>query len=70
MRIAVFVCGFLLVSEVSRAQTSQIEGTIRDSAGLAIPGAEVKVTQTATGVVRTALSGGEGGYVIPTWICT
>ena len=34
------------------AQTSQINGVVRDSAGLSIPGAAIKATQTATGVVR------------------
>jgi hypothetical protein len=31
--------------------TSQINGTVRDAMGLAVPGAEVKATQTATGFV-------------------
>ena len=37
-------------------QTSQINGVIRDSSGSVVPGAAVKATQTATGVVRTANS--------------
>jgi hypothetical protein len=45
--------------------TAQINGTISDAAGLAVPGAEVKVTQTATGQARTVLSGANGGYVLP-----
>ena len=47
------------------AQTAQINGTIKDSTGLAVPGATIKATQTATGVVRTAESGADGGYVLP-----
>src|SRR5690348_14405912 len=58
-------CSFLLSCAVSLAQTSQIDGAIKDSTGLAIPGAAVKVTQTATGTVRTTVSGAEGGYVLP-----
>jgi Carboxypeptidase regulatory-like domain/TonB dependent receptor len=56
---------FLLTGTVALAQTAQINGTIRDASGLAIPGAAVKVTQTATGVSRTAISGSDGGYVLP-----
>src|SRR5579871_1940734 len=46
-----------------QGSTAQINGTVRDASGLAVPGAEVKVTQTATGAVRTAASGADGGYV-------
>jgi len=45
--------------------TAQIQGTVQDASGLAVPAAEVKVTQTATGVVRTVTSGEDGGYVFP-----
>ena len=31
-----------------------------------IPGAEIKATQTATGAVRSTLSGEDGRYVLPT----
>jgi len=44
--------------------TSQINGTVQDSSGLAVPGAQVKATQTETGLVRTVTSGADGGYVI------
>ena len=53
-----------LTGTVALAQTAQINGTIRDASGLAIPGATVKATQTATGVSRTAISGAGGGYVL------
>jgi len=43
--------------------TSQIKGTVQDASGLAVPGAEVKVFQTATGAVRTVASGPDGGYL-------
>ena len=46
------------------AQTSQINGTVKDSTGAAIPGAAIKATQTATGVVRNATSGATGEYVL------
>ena len=47
-----------------QASTAQINGTIRDASGLAVPSAEIKVTQTATGAGRTAISGADGGYVL------
>src|SRR5579863_2633755 len=47
------------------ASTAQVNGVVRDSSGLAVPGAEVKATQTATGAVRTATSGGDGAYALP-----
>ena len=44
--------------------TSQINGAVRDSSGLSIPGAQIKVTQTATGLVRTTTSSADGAYVL------
>ena len=61
--IRLLVCSFLLVCAVSWAQTSQVNGTIKDSTGLAIPGAAIKATQTATGAVRTTTSGADGDSV-------
>ena len=44
--------------------TSQIGGTVRDSTGLAVPGAKITATQSATGLTRSAVSNAEGSYVI------
>src|SRR5581483_3664612 len=44
------LCGILL-SVAAFSQTSQISGVVRDATGSVIPGAAVKATQTATGVV-------------------
>ncbi len=44
---------------------SQIQGTVQDASGAAVPGAEVKATQIATGTVRTTLSAADGNYVLP-----
>jgi hypothetical protein len=44
--------------------SSQIQGTVLDSTGSAVPGAEVKVTQTGTGAVRTVTTGADGAYVL------
>src|ERR1700722_1142013 len=65
MRFLVTAFCLLLASATVWAQsTAQIGGTVRDASGLAVPGAEVKATQTATGLVRTAISGADGGYVL------
>jgi Carboxypeptidase regulatory-like domain len=45
--------------------TAQIQGTILDASGAPVPGAQVAVTQTTTGVSRTASSGTDGTYVLP-----
>ncbi len=45
--------------------TSQIQGVVQDASGSAVPGAEIKATQTATGTVRTVTSGADGVYVLP-----
>ncbi len=68
MRSAVlYLCCLLLVCEVVWAQaTGQIGGTVHDETGAVIPGADIKVTQTATGAVRTVASGEDGRYVLPT----
>ena len=62
LAIAVLFAAGAWAQAVSNAQ---IKGTVHDSSGLAIPGAEVKVTQSATGAVRTAVSGADGAYVLP-----
>jgi len=46
------LCVFLACAS-ALAQTSQINGTVRDASGLAIPSAAIKATQTATGIVRS-----------------
>src|SRR5579871_6761049 len=58
---------FLFVCAAAWAQaviTSNVTGTVTDSSGLAVPGAEVKVTQSETGFIRTVTSGADGGYLI------
>ena len=44
--------------------TSQINGAVRDPSGLAVPGAEVRATQTETGLVRSTSSAADGGFVL------
>ena len=44
--------------------TAQINGSIKDASGSAVPGAEIKAIQTGTGAVRTATSGADGDYAL------
>jgi hypothetical protein len=57
----VVAAGFMLFAQA----VSQISGTVKDSTGSAIPGAQVSVTQTDTGVTRTAESDADGVYSLP-----
>jgi hypothetical protein len=45
--------------------SAQISGIVRDSSGGALPGADVTVTKTDTGLVRSAVTAADGGYVLP-----
>src|SRR5512132_2901221 len=45
-------------------QVAQISGTVRDASGGAIPGAEVKVIQTSTGMSRSVTTGSDGSFVV------
>src|SRR5215813_4669299 len=61
--VSVLSCLFLFCGTVWAQATAQIGGTVRDSSGAVIPGVEIKVTQTATGAIRTAVSNENGQYV-------
>jgi len=63
--LIVRICVFFCFAVCAWAQaTSQIQGVVQDATGAAVPGAEVKATQTETGATRTVNSGAEGGYVL------
>ena len=63
----IIVCCFLLSNVVWGQATavSQISGVVQDSSGAAVPNAEIRVTQTDTGLVRPTTSGPDGAYVLP-----
>ncbi len=44
---------------------AQITGFVRDSSGAALPGVDVTVTQTDTGIARNAITGVEGAFAFP-----
>src|SRR5262245_65873437 len=64
------LCGFtifLLSSTMASAQavsTAQITGTVKDQAGLVLPGVTITVMQTDTGLTRTTVTDDGGSYVL------
>src|SRR5687767_15223834 len=57
---------FVLTTATPWAQlaTAELNGRVTDSSGAVLPGVTVTVTQTATGLVRTAVTDENGGYLI------
>jgi len=45
--------------------TSQVSGTVQDSSGAAVPTAQVTLTQTDTGQVRSTVTGTDGSFLLP-----
>ena len=45
--------------------TAQISGTVKDSSGGVLPGADVAVTQTDTGFKRNAVTEADGAFAFP-----
>jgi len=66
-KLVLGLCLFLsaAVLQAQTISTSQIRGVIQDPSGGAVAGAEIRLTQTATGAVRTATSATDGSYTLP-----
>ena len=66
-RVWLIVTLALALAPRALAQTvavAQLSGTVLDESGAALPGAEVRVTQTDTGMNRFVITGQDGGYRI------
>jgi hypothetical protein len=63
--VALAICLLSGCALVRAQSTAQISGTVHDVSGSSVPGAEVKATQTATGLVRSVTSGADGAYILP-----
>ncbi|MDT8067025.1 MAG: carboxypeptidase regulatory-like domain-containing protein [Terriglobia bacterium] len=60
-----FVCLCLPPVLLGQTETGSIAGQVRDPQGAAVPGADVKITNTATGVTVAAKTNGTGNYYFP-----
>ncbi len=60
--IALFLCCLAVEAQTF---TGTITGTVFDPGGAVIPGATVAVTDTHTGLSRSAVTDGEGNYLVP-----
>ncbi|WP_263367211.1 TonB-dependent receptor [Edaphobacter bradus] len=60
------VCLFLLpVALLAQYENGSIVGTVHDATGAVVPGATVKVTNSATGIVSTRTTNDSGDYEVP-----
>ena len=57
----------LTVSGAWAQATAQLSGTVKDSSGGVLPGADVTVTQTETGFKRSVVSEDERNALIDVW---
>ena len=55
----------LVTNTVSFSQTAQVTGRISDLAGAVVPGAQITITNVATGINLEAVSNDEGFFTIP-----
>src|SRR5437899_9646986 len=61
--VAMLVCAWTCTDTWAQA-TAQISGAARDQSGAVLPGVEIKVTQSETGITREAVTNETGSYVL------
>ena len=61
--LSAFAAALLLTTATAGAQTAELNGKVADQSGAVLPGVTVTVTQTATGLVRTVVTDGDGSYL-------
>ena len=64
LRVALLAAVSCVVLFSQSASVSQISGTVQDPGGLFVPGAQITVTQTETGLSRTTQSAADGAYLL------
>ena len=62
---AALVGAFPAVAWSQAVGGAQISGFVRDASSAALPGVDVTVTQTATGLSRSTVSAGDGAFAFP-----
>src|SRR5213593_3259293 len=60
----VFLISSFVCADVWAQATAQISGTAKDQSGAVLPGVEIMVTQTETGITRTGVTNETGSYVL------
>src|SRR5216684_6083669 len=58
----------LLAATFALAQTGSIQGTVTDSAGAVVQGAEITVKNLGSNALRTTTSTGTGNYSVPSLV--
>src|SRR5581483_12085579 len=54
------------ISSTAWAQaTAQINGTVKDQSGAVLPGVDIMVVQTDTGIIRSTVTNETGSYALP-----
>ena len=63
--LSILVLGCLSCVSLWAQATAQISGAARDQSGAVLPGVEITVTQTDTGINRSTVTNETGSYVLP-----
>src|SRR5438046_404519 len=58
------VCIVMSGIALGQSSTAHISGTVADQSGAVLPGAEIALTQTETGIGRNTVSNETGSYVV------
>jgi hypothetical protein len=61
----VVLCAAGALLNAQGTQVAQISGRVLDSSGLAVPEANITITNVGTSIARTAVSNQDGSYVLP-----
>jgi len=60
--LSALVCACFLVEAFGQSSNARLSGTVNDASGAVLPGVEVTATNSATGVVSTAITNDAGAY--------
>ena len=63
--VATFLVCILTCSAIFGQSTAQVSGAVKDQTGAVLPGTEVTMTQTETGLKRTTVTDETGSYSLP-----
>jgi hypothetical protein len=62
LRSSLFVCLVLVTQATAQTSNATLGGTVSDATGALIPGVSISATNTATGIVSTAVTNEAGAY--------